>query len=160
MRMDRQPELKYAPREVFEQILEWTVVPTFDLVLSYGDEGIIVARRRIAPYKGVWAFPGLRMFKPEGIDDTLRRIAVTELGLEIDVTRKRFLGQFVGRFRSEHQRQDLSTGYHIPVDDSQPLRPNPAHFSSVKVVRRPPSPMGAMYRFYFERYLTMTGKTD
>ncbi len=147
-----EPKLKFAPREVFEEILEWAVIPTFDLVLSYGDQGVIVARRRIAPYKGVWALPGLRMFKPEGIDDTLRRIAAAELGLRIDPSRKELLGQFVGRFRTEHQRQDLSTGYHVPVDPTQPIRPNKEHFSSVRVVDEAPPGMGAMYRFYLEQY--------
>lgn len=145
-------ELKFAPREAFETILEWAVIPTFDLVLSYGDQGVILCRRKIAPYKGVWALPGLRMFKPENIDDTLARIAKAELGLDVDPSRRVFLGQYVGRFRTEHGRQDLSTGYHIPVDGSQAITPNEAHFSSVSVTREIPRRTGAMYRFYLERY--------
>src|SRR4051812_17911368 len=98
-------ELKFAPRPLFEQMLEYAVIPTFDLVIAYGSQGVVVVRRRIAPYKGVWALPGLRMMKPEGIDDTLRRIARDELGLDVDPAQKTLLGQYVGRFRSEHGRQ-------------------------------------------------------
>ena len=152
----QRPDIRFAPREVFETILEWAVIPTFDLVLSYGDEGVIVLRRRIAPYRGVWALPGLRMHKPESIDDTLRRIAADELGLEIDPSRRSFLGQYVGRFRTEHGRQDLSTGYHVPVDPRQPIVPNADHFTSHAIVREVPSRTGAMYRFHLERYLTAT----
>ena len=150
--MTPQTEIRFAPRDVFDTILEWAVIPTFDLVLSYGDAGVIVVRRRIPPYKGVWALPGLRMHKPESIEDTLTRIARSELGLEIDPSKRTFLGQYVGRFRTEHNRQDLSTGYHVPVDPSQEIRPNAAHFSGHDVVTSVPPRAGAMYRYYLQRY--------
>lgn len=115
-----------------------------------GDQGVIVVRRRIAPYRGVWALPGLRMHKPESIDDSLRRIAKTELGLEIDPSKREFLGQYVGRFRTEHDRQDLSTGYHLHIEPGQDVRLNEDHFTAWKLVNDIPTPIGAMYRFYLE----------
>jgi ADP-ribose pyrophosphatase YjhB (NUDIX family) len=145
-------ELKFAPREIFEQILEWSVIPTFDLVVEYGDEGVVIVRRKISPYKGMWALPGLRMFKPESIEDTIARVALSELGLHVDPTQRRFLGQYVGRFRTERQRQDVSTGYVVRADSSEELRHNPAHFSSARVVNEVPDGLGAMYKFYLERY--------
>lgn len=147
-----QAGLSFAPEGAFRQILKYAVIPTFDLVLAYGAQGVIVARRRIAPYKDVWALPGLRMMKPEGIDDTIRRIALDELGLRVDTKGKVLLGQYVGRFRTEQGRQDLSTGYLLRVDDDQAIRPNPAHFSSARVVDRVPARTGAVYRYYLERY--------
>ena len=151
------PVLRFAPRELFEQMLEYSVIPTFDLVIAYGGRGVVVAKRRIPPYKGVWALPGLRMMKPEGIDDTLRRIALDELGLEVDTSHKRLLGQYVGRFRTENGRQDLSTAYVLRVPDDQPLSPNERHFSAVDVVDRVPPRTGAMYRFYLELYFQSPG---
>jgi ADP-ribose pyrophosphatase YjhB (NUDIX family) len=144
--------VKFAPRQEFETILEWAVIPTFDLVIEYGDLGVIVCRRRIAPYQGAWALPGLRMLKPEGIEDTILRIGRQELGLELDPIGRVFLGQYVGRFRTEHERQDLSTGFALRVSTSQKLKPNLEHFSSVKTVATTPSRTGAMYRHYLERY--------
>jgi hypothetical protein len=44
-------KVKFAPKEIFEKILEWAVIPTFDLVIEYGNKGIIVVKRKIAPYK-------------------------------------------------------------------------------------------------------------
>lgn len=152
MTADKRRDIKFAPREAFETILEWSVIPTFDLVLSYGDTGVVVVRRKIAPYKGVWALPGLRMFKPETIEDTLRRVAMDEVGVSINPADREFLGQFVGKFRTERSRQDLSTGYHIRVDPEQPLKRNGAHFSDLKVVTEIPTPMGSMYRYYLEQY--------
>ena len=150
--VDASAQLKFAPRELFEQMLEYAVIPTFDLVLAYGSGGVIVCRRRIAPYKGVWALPGLRMMKPEGIDDTIRRIARDELGLDVDPSGKVLLDQYVGRFRTENERQDLSTGYFLRVAADQPIRPNERHFSAVDTVDRVPARTGAMYRHYLERY--------
>ena len=145
-------ELKFAPREVFEQMLEYMVIPTFDLVIEYGQQGIVLVRRTIAPYQHQWALPGLRMFKGESIDDTLRRIARQEVGLEIDPRQKVLLGQFVGKFKTEHQRQDLSTGYWIKVSPRQSITLNQSHFSEVRITYALPRPMGAMYRFYLQRY--------
>lgn len=150
-------EIKYAPREVFEQILEWAVIPTFDLVVEYENQGVILVKRKIAPYKDQWALPGLRIFKGEDIDDVLVRIAKQELGLDIDSRKRVFLGQYVGRFKTEHRRQDLSTGY-VVVSSGQEVRINSEHFSSFKLaksLRDVPSNTGAMYKFYLERYFAM-----
>jgi ADP-ribose pyrophosphatase YjhB (NUDIX family) len=146
--------VKLAPREDFDTVLKWAVIPTFDLVIEYGDLGVIVCKRRIAPYRGVWALPGLRMLKPESIEDTIIRIGRQELGLELDPASRVFLGQYVGRFRTEHKRQDLSTGFALRVSASQELKPNREHFSAVQFVKAAPSRTGAMYRHYLERYWT------
>lgn len=143
-------KLKYAPREIFEQIMEWSVIPTFDLVINYGNQGFIVVKRKIAPYKNQWALPGLRIMKGEEIDDTLKRIAKNELGLNINTQRKIFLGQYVGKFKTEHQRQDISTGYMISVAGSQPIQLNSEHFTDYRIAGTIPSPMGAMYKFYLK----------
>lgn len=148
-------ELKYAPKEVFEKILEYAAIPTFDLVIEYGSQGIIIVRRKIAPYKHTWALPGLRMIKPESIDDTLRRIALQELGLQIEPPARVFLGQYVGRFRTENQRQDLSTGYLLKVSDDRPIILNRKHFSGYRIVSSAPRNMGAMYKFYLKQYLAI-----
>jgi ADP-ribose pyrophosphatase YjhB (NUDIX family) len=144
-----------APRKEFETILQWAVIPTFDLVIEYGNQGVIVCKRCIAPYRGVWALPGLRMLKPEGIEDTVARIGQQELGLKLEPAERVCLGQYVGRFRTEHKRQDLSTGFALRVSSWQDLRPNPEHFSSIKIINETPARMGAMYRYYLERYWTL-----
>jgi ADP-ribose pyrophosphatase YjhB (NUDIX family) len=53
--------MKYAPREIFEQILEWAVIPTFDLVIEIEGKGYLMVKRKIEPYKDKWALPGLRV---------------------------------------------------------------------------------------------------
>ncbi len=60
-------KLKFAPRDIFEKILEYAVIPTFDLVIELPEGGIILLFRKIKPYAHTWALPGLRMLKPESI---------------------------------------------------------------------------------------------
>lgn len=56
----KRPEVKFAPREVFEHVLEYAVIPTFDLVVELPEDGgVVLARRTIAPYRNKRALPGL-----------------------------------------------------------------------------------------------------
>ncbi|HSX28736.1 MAG TPA: NUDIX domain-containing protein [Candidatus Saccharimonadales bacterium] len=143
--------MKYAPREVFEQILEWAVIPTFDLVIEIEDKGYLMVRRTIEPYKNVWALPGLRMYKDEGIDDTLIRIARQEVGIDINPKDKVLIGQFVGKFKTEHQRQDLSTGYYLKLPAKTKITINKEHFSAYLLTKKIPDGTGAMYKHYINR---------
>src|SRR3990167_7025398 len=145
-------KIKFAPQEIFETILEWAVMPTFDLVIKYGDEGIILVKRKIPPYKDQWALPGLRMYKGENIDETLKRIAKQEIGLKINHSKRIFLGQFVGKFKSEHSRQDLSTGYLIKLSGQEKIKINQEHFYGFKIIKKIPSGLPAMYNFYLKQY--------
>ena len=145
-------KIKFAPENVFEKILKWAVIPTFDLLIEYGNEGFILVKRKIAPYKSQWALPGLRMYKGEGIEDTLKRIAKQELGLDIHPSKRVFLGQYVGKFKTEHQRQDISTGFYIKVK-KQKILLNKNHFSDYKITKTSIPRTGAMYRFYISKYL-------
>jgi 8-oxo-dGTP pyrophosphatase MutT (NUDIX family) len=141
---------KFVPREVFETLLEWSVLPTFDLVIVVRDKGVLVVKRRIVPYKDQWALPGLRMYKGESIDDTLCRIAKDELGLKIDATKKILLGQYVGKFKTEFERQDLSTGYVIELEHQPEIILNTDHFYNYKYTRSSLNDMGAMYAYYLK----------
>ncbi len=153
-------ETNFAPRELFEQILEYMVIPTFDLLIEYGDKGVIIVRRKIPPYQNMWALPGLRMYKGEEINDTLLRIAQQEVGLDIDLTSKRFLGQFVGKFKTERGRQDLSTGYLVHASADQDISINTTHFSSFRLTREMPKRMGTMYQYYLCQYFKLRELID
>lgn len=151
-----QNNTKFAPREIFEQILEWSVMPTFDLLIELEGNGIVLVKRKISPYKNQWALPGLRMFKGETINDTIRRIAKQELGINIDPLQKKLLAQYVGKFTTENNRQDLSTAYHIKVSNQKNISINKEHFSSMKIINKRkdiPSKIGAMYKSYLHKIM-------
>lgn len=145
--------MKYAPREIFEQILTWAVIPTFDLVIEIEGQGFLLVKRKISPYKGQWALPGLRMYKGEEINDSLVRIAQQEVGLRLDPNKKVLIGQYVGKFKTECERQDLSTAYYFKLPSSTEVIINPEHFSSYVLTREIPKNIGAMYRFYLKKAL-------
>ena len=144
----------FAPRSVFEKILEFAVIPTLDLILDFEEKGVIILRRKIALYSGQWALPGLRMMKGENISDTLARISENEVGMLIDPERATFVGQYVGKFRSAFNRQDISTCYAITGLTGK-VRSNQAHFSGyrhIQDISSVPNIAGAMYRYYLHRY--------
>lgn len=146
------PGPKFAPRDVFETLLEWSVLPTFDLLVVVKGQGVVVVKRRIEPYKNQWALPGLRMYKGESINDTLKRIAKDELGLSIDAAHKQLLAQYVGKFKTEKNRQDLSTAYMVAVDGPADITYNKEHFSDCKLATEPLPRMGAMYTYYLHEW--------
>ena len=134
--------------------MEYAVIPTFDLIIEFKNKGVILVRRKIVPYKDTWALPGLRMMKPEGISDTLKRIAKQEVGIKTDPGCRRFIGQYVGHFRTEHRRQDVSTCYAVLCDAGE-VKINSEHFSGYRFVRGKediPMRTGAMYRYYLDLY--------
>lgn len=147
-------KLRLPPDEAWEIIRRYAVIPAFDPAIEIPGRGILLVRRRLAPYRGLWALPGLRMHRPESVSDTLRRIARDQTGLEIDADTRRFLGQYVGRFRTEFQRHDLSTGYHVRATTTE-LRINTSHFSGHRLITsasKIPTNTAAMYRFYLNEY--------
>ena len=87
------------------------------------------------------------------IEDTLKRITKEELGLKINPKKRIYLGQYVGKFKTEHSRQDLSTGYYLKISDNQKIKLNKDHFSSYKFIKKAIPNMGAMYKFYLQEYL-------
>jgi len=143
-------QTNFAPPEIFEQILRYMPIPTFDLILEHSDGGVVLVKRKIEPYKNVWALPGLRMYKGESIDDTLMRIASSEVGLTIVPKGKRLLGQYVGKFSTQNNRQDISTCYVLPVAGEINL--NTDHFSEFVITSTIPMPIGAMYKHYLQTY--------
>lgn len=151
--MNKKP--MFAPKKVFEQILKYAPIPTIDLIIEYDKGGFVVVKRKYPPYKNVWALPGLRIYRGEGIESAIRRIAADELGLKVDVKDKRIVGQFVGKFRTENKRQDISTCYCVKAFPNQLIRLNRDHFSSFKITKDIPKKAGAMYRHHISEYLKL-----
>jgi ADP-ribose pyrophosphatase YjhB (NUDIX family) len=112
--------------------------------------------KRIAPYKNTWALPGLRKMKPKGIEDMFARIARNEIGITIDSTNRRFIGQYVGRFKTEQNWQDLSTCYAV-FSDAQIPAINHEHFSGhcfIKAKEDIPAKTRAMYTSFLNLFFT------
>jgi ADP-ribose pyrophosphatase YjhB (NUDIX family) len=148
----------WAPDAVFAAILQYTVVATFDLILEL-PQGILLVRRRLAPYKGLWALPGLRMFKGETLETSLQRIAWTETGTQINPKGRIFVNQAAARFRSP-LRQDLSTCYAFRLNDGV-AQVNEEHFSGsmyIKAEADIPKGIGGLYRDHLGHYFSAAAR--
>lgn len=150
--MNERREIKgHAPEEVWEATKEWFPISTIDLVIQYGNQGVIIVRRKLAPYKDVWAFPGLRVLRGETDEEAIKRIARDELGLEVNPTTAEELGSFNVEFGT---RQDISRAFILQVSADQELKPNSNHFSEIVVIPpgESPQPMGEMYGHFLALY--------
>jgi len=88
-------KLKYAPRDIFVKILEYAVMPIIELVIWFMELEHILNVRKIPAYEKTRALPGLRIRKPEGINDTIVRIARNEIGVDIELADKKYLLGFL-----------------------------------------------------------------
>ena len=149
----------WAPDDVFNAILRYSVVPTFDLILE-GIDGVLLVRRRISPYARLWALPGLRMHKGETLYECLSRIAHDEVGVQIDPYKGRFVNQAVARFQTHQKRQDLSTCYAFNLEIDRVVL-NAEHLSSWMFVRdleNIPDAIGGLYSDHLNRYFQTRGE--
>jgi ADP-ribose pyrophosphatase YjhB (NUDIX family) len=151
----------WAPQDIFESILAYSVVPTFDLILK-GVDGVLLVKRRIAPYQGEWALPGLRILRSESISKCLARIAHHEVGLRIDPSRAVYVNQALAEFDT---RKDLSTCYAVELDIDDVVL-NEDHLSDwtfIKDLANAPTGMGELYREHLGHYFpdgTSTTRSD
>lgn len=70
------------PPEDFEKIYSKVPRLCVDLVII-SDEGILLTKRAINPFKGYWHLPGGGLEFNEKIEDAVKRLAKKELDLEI-----------------------------------------------------------------------------
>lgn len=54
-------------------------------VLIFTKKGLLLSRRDIPPFAGLWHFPGGRVFYKESISDAIKRIAQEEIGVKVKI---------------------------------------------------------------------------
>lgn len=54
--------------------------------------GVVLVKREIPPYAGLWHLPGGRMLYKESIDEAIARIAKAEANLEVNIKEKKLIG--------------------------------------------------------------------
>jgi colanic acid biosynthesis protein WcaH len=80
-------------RENYYKVIKKTTLTSTDLVFLWDDK-ILVGLRNNNPAKDFWFVPGCRTGKYECINDGIRRVAKSELNLEIDSESAQLLGVF------------------------------------------------------------------
>jgi len=72
------------PREVFDEIYGRVPRLSVDLLVRTKD-GFVLTKRDIEPCAGQWHMPGGTVFFGEKLVDAVRRIAASEIGVEVTV---------------------------------------------------------------------------
>ena len=65
------------------------------------DYGILLTKRAITPFKGMWHFPGGTVLKEETIKQALKRIAKEELGIKVKI------GKLLGYYEVFSDKHDI-----------------------------------------------------
>ena len=85
---------QWLAAEDFERIVRLTPLVSIDFVVRAGDGRALVGRRNHEPAKGAFFVPGGRITKNETRAAAFRRLTRSELGVEIEIQRARFLGVY------------------------------------------------------------------
>lgn len=80
---DQQKQTNYLSDEEYKSVFSHTPRLCVDLI-TVTNNGFLLTKRMIDPFKGLWHFPGGRVLYKEPINKAIKRIAKAEIGLEVE----------------------------------------------------------------------------
>ncbi len=97
---------KRLPYKKFLEIYSKVPRLCIELIIKTKD-GVVLSKRDIVPYKGMWHFPGGTVLFNEKLENTIQRIAKEETGLTVKV------GRLIGtmQFIKSPIRHTISIGF-------------------------------------------------
>ena len=75
----------FIEQDLYQELRAKLPIVCVDLLVISKERWYLLVKRSESPAKGVWWFPGGRIFKGEAIKDACLRKAREELGIELDV---------------------------------------------------------------------------
>jgi colanic acid biosynthesis protein WcaH len=93
----------------FKTVVDATPLVSIDLIAEH-DGKILLGKRKNRPARGYFFTTGGRIYKNERIDDALKRIAKSELGIDRFDTQPKFIGVFE-HFYDDSIFESVSTHY-------------------------------------------------
>lgn len=120
------------PWDTFRTVIKNTPLISIDLIISNEKNKILLGYRNNRPAKGYWFVPGGRIHKDESMVDAFKRLTLTELGKEFDISQAELIGPFEHFYTDNVTEEDFSThyialGYRIVVDETQLALPTEQH---------------------------------
>jgi len=95
----------------FRTVIENTPLVSIDICLVH-DNKMLLGKRNNEPLRGKWFTPGGRILKNESWQDCLRRVAQSELGLNVTDTREfTLMGIWDHFYPNSAVEKDVSTHY-------------------------------------------------
>lgn len=97
--------------EIFQTVIENAPLVSIDLCIVC-DGSLLLGLRNNEPLKGVWFTPGGRILKNEAWTESLKRIALSELGLQVDGSEHfRLMGVWDHFYENSVISESISTHY-------------------------------------------------
>jgi colanic acid biosynthesis protein WcaH len=104
----------FVPPEIFRQIVRHAPLISIDLIMEDESGRVLVGLRNNEPAAGVYFVPGGIVRKNETVQAAFRRIALTETGLDLQITAAEFLGVFE-HFYDTNRFREPGFGTHYVV---------------------------------------------
>lgn len=127
----------HLPESQWKTIVENLPLVSVDLIILY-HEGILLGKRNNPPAKGEWFVPGGLLKKNETLENAAHRVAMEEIGTDIEIERK--MGTYE-HFYEHSEFSDVSKHYVVYAFTAAPqdgnFTPNSQH-SELKVFKEPP----------------------
>lgn len=85
-----------------------------DLIIKE-DHKVLLTKRKIDPYKGLWHLPGGTVYFGETIEQTVKRVALEELGLQVKIVS--FLGflEFSDEYKNDWHGWPFSLDFEVEI---------------------------------------------
>jgi len=80
--------------EKFLEIIDLAPLVSIDLIVYNDKNKVLLGKRANRPAKDYWFVPGGRIRKNEKIEDAVKRISRSELGIELSIEQGKLLGGF------------------------------------------------------------------
>ena len=117
---------------IFKTVVNSAPLVSIDLIVYNQSNEVLLGKRINPPAKGYYFVPGGRIFKDEKIIDAFRRVAVSELGIEMEISSSRFRGVFEHFYTDAFVGANISThyivlAYEIHVDLDLKMLPSGQH---------------------------------
>ena len=88
--------IKKLPKNVFEEIYQHVPRLCIEVIIDT-PQGIILTKRLISPWEGMWHIPGGTIYLGEKIDEALNRIADDEIGVKINIKNMIGIIEYLGQ---------------------------------------------------------------
>ena len=85
------PAERFLPDDVYGRALDALVKGCVDVLFTNGKGDVLLGLRRHEPAKGTWWYVGGRMRCGERVEETARRHAARDVGVDVDVSRFSFV---------------------------------------------------------------------
>lgn len=97
----------FLSNEDFQYVYERTPRLCVDILVK-SDTGILLSKRNILPESGVWHIPGGTVRKNELLVDSVKRIALQETGLMVEIEKQLGVLEYIHEDQGNWERHSVS----------------------------------------------------